>query len=371
MALALLLLALGCLALLANCPAPTSSTRPARTDGAGRGGAPGSYSIDVLDVGTGLAVLVRGRDFALLYDGGSNDDLATGKRNRLLAYLEEALGPSSDATCRPSAADDAPPVRERTIDHMVLSHPHRDHLSLLPDVLRCYDVDHVWDSGKESTTDIYERFARAAQEEPGVVLHQGASGGRPRWEGARPFAAGERVALGQGAELTVLSVDPEAKDANDASIVMRLDLGRVSVLLPGDATAGERDDPSDAPSRSSVEGRLLAGDRRALDVDVLVVAHHGSSTSSRSSFLEAVSPKYAIVSSGPVSYGRVVLPDASVLSALERSGARLLRTDRDDAACKVSAHKVGLDDDGEAGGCSSVALAIDETGQITVREDDR
>jgi beta-lactamase superfamily II metal-dependent hydrolase len=34
--------------------------------------------MDVVDVGTGLAILVRGADFTLVYDLGSNDDLARG-----------------------------------------------------------------------------------------------------------------------------------------------------------------------------------------------------------------------------------------------------------------------------------------------------
>jgi competence protein ComEC len=362
--LAVLLLAGACLVGLVNCPSPSTSShtpteRPARPIGNRR------YSVEAFDVGTGLSVLIRGGDFALLYDGGSNDDLADERDNRLLAYLEDSVGPSSEASCRPSASEGSQPVRERTIDHMVLSHPHRDHVSLLPDVLRCYDVDHVWDSGLPSSTNIYERFERAVFDEPGAVLHQAAfEGSAPRWPGAKPFSVGTRLELGEGARMTVLSVNPAAKDANDASIVLRLDLGGASVLLPGDATAGERNDPSDEPSPRSVEGRLLASDERLLDVDILVVGHHGSSTSSRASFLRAVSPRYAVVSSGPVAYGRVVLPDQNVLDALAQSGARILRTDRDDGACKVSPSKVGRDADGEPGGCSAVRLVIDERGTI-------
>lgn|GEM_PF-3444149 len=42
----------------------------------------------MIDVGTGLSVFVRRPDFALLYDAGSNDDLAAGANNRVLAYLK-------------------------------------------------------------------------------------------------------------------------------------------------------------------------------------------------------------------------------------------------------------------------------------------
>ena len=78
--------------------------------------ATGSYTIDVVDVGTGLGVLVRGPDFTLVYDGGSNDDLARGAGNRMLAYIK-AVAPALT-----------------TIDELILSHPHRDHVELLADL---------------------------------------------------------------------------------------------------------------------------------------------------------------------------------------------------------------------------------------------
>jgi competence protein ComEC len=339
---------------------------PVRPDRRPIPGGAAVYTIDAFDVGTGLSILVRGPDFALLYDGGSNDDRAQGRKNRLLAYLEETVGPSGDASCRPNAEPDAAPAPERTIEHLVLSHPHRDHVSLLPDVLRCYAVRHVWDSGMAFDSAIYAAFGRAARDEPGVRLHQPPLDGSTQWPGAAPIREGDRVELGRDAAFTVLSAQSDARDPNDASLVLRVDLGARSLLLPGDATAGERNDPSDAPSPRSVEGRLLAERPAELDVDVLVVGHHGSLTSSRSRFLEAVSPRWAIVSSGPFAYSKVVLPDAAVLSAIERTGARLLRTDHDDAACAKRSDKAGLDADDQPGGCDAVRLAIDATGAVRI-----
>ena len=52
---------------------PSSGPPPASP-----GSASPAFTIDVLDVGRGLSVLVRGSDFALLYDGGSNDDQNSG-----------------------------------------------------------------------------------------------------------------------------------------------------------------------------------------------------------------------------------------------------------------------------------------------------
>src|SRR5215475_2231399 len=65
-------------------PSGTPPPAPATTE---------TFTIDVVDVGTGLGILVRGADFTLIYDGGSNDDLARGPSNRMLAYLK-AVAPT-------------------------------------------------------------------------------------------------------------------------------------------------------------------------------------------------------------------------------------------------------------------------------------
>ena len=74
--------------------------------------------MDVVDVGTGLGILVRGPDFTLVYDSGSNDDDA-----------RETGQSDARATSEPSCR------RSQRFDHLMLSHPHKDHLELLPDLL--------------------------------------------------------------------------------------------------------------------------------------------------------------------------------------------------------------------------------------------
>lgn len=60
-------------------------------------------------------------------------------------------------------------------------------------------------------------------------------------------------------------------------------------------------------------------------------------------------------------YGSVTLPYAVVVDELANWGT-VWRTDRDDPACAVDAHKVGLDADGEPGGCDNVRLRIGDDG---------
>jgi beta-lactamase superfamily II metal-dependent hydrolase len=130
---------------LASCahhpePAPATPTAVARPLATAAPEA-NTYRVHVIDVGTGLSVFVRGSDFSLLYDAGSYDDLARGPANRVVAFLKAA---EPDLT---------------TIDHVILSHPHRDHVELLADVIAAYEIRNVWDSGVVNPVCGYRGFS--------------------------------------------------------------------------------------------------------------------------------------------------------------------------------------------------------------------
>jgi hypothetical protein len=131
----------------------------------------------------------------------------------------------------------------------------------------------------------------------------------------------------------------------------------------GDAEAGGRQAPSVPPNPSSIEGRLLADYPAELLADVLVVGHHGSKTSSRIAFLNAVAARHFVISSGPFPYSGVVLPDSEVRDELRGRG-KLWRTDLDDDACRRNPAKTGRDSVG-AGGCDHVRITISARGAIT------
>lgn len=327
----------------------------------------GGFLIHSIDVGTGLAVLIEGPDFTLLYDGGSNDDLARGPANRLTAYLREV---------RPNL---------RRIDHLILSHPHRDHVELLPDVLSAYDVRHVWDSGRYHPICGYRAFLERVAAEPGITYHTALPGNDPHevelearecYEAPMPQRTlriprqripATPVSLGANARMTFLHADGGRHPSpNENNLVVRVDLGNRRVLLTGDAEGGEREDWADetAPEPGSIEGHLLACCRPALSADILFAGHHGSMTSSRRAFLDAVDADHFVISSGPVRYGRVTLPDEVVVEELDDRG-NLWRTDIADAACAANRGKIGPDNDGKAGGCDNVHIAIRPNGQIS------
>lgn len=309
------------------------------------------FTLHAVDVGTGLAVLVEGDDFAVLYDGGSNDDRRRGANNRLTSYLALAVPNIS------------------RIDHLILSHPHRDHVELLADVFANYDVDAVWDSGAINNTAGYRRFVEAVSNEPDVVYRTAAHGAgtftitvsNQTFElahGAR-IDTGEVITLGEDATMQFLHIDGgQHASFNENSLVVMMNFGETKVLFMGDAEAGARANWADgSPETTSIEAALLACCTAEIDADVLIVGHHGSRTSSRSDFLDAVSAQVFVVSSGPTRYGSVTLPDQIVIDELESRG-ELWRTDVDDEACGQEDEKVGQDADGRPGGCTSIQLAV-------------
>lgn len=320
----------------------------------------GKYKIHIIDVGTGLAIFIEGNDFAMLYDGGSQDDLAKGKDNRVVAYIKAV---------RPALT---------TLNHLILSHPHKDHVELLPDVFDQYVIKNVWDSGRVNLTVGYCKFLTKVTQEAGVKYHDAISSGQVR---TVPCKSGdvsikqaeqmtkETIKLGQNATMHILYRDAtKHPDPNENTVVVRLDLGGKRVLLAGDAEGGERRNPTSPPDADSIEAKLLDCCKADLKADALIVGHHGSSTSSRLPFIEAVGANVFVISSGPHTYGknRVVLPDEEVVTMLEARG-KVLRTDIKDEDCMVSESKIGPDQDESPGGCSNVVIEISKSGELTAQ----
>jgi competence protein ComEC len=339
---------------------------------------PKQYRVHLIDVGTGLSILLQGHDFNMLFDAGSGDDKRVisqgGNPNRLIAYLWAALGPSGPANCLPEGepadtAQDRPPIR---IHHAVLSHPHDDHGSLLADVLYCYRVDHVWDVGVVNDAVFYKGVIQKVAAESGATYHTAVEVPASRslkftsgavtipaavtWE---RFTEGQQQDLGTGAaRFTILHANAGTfGDFNQNSIVMRVDLGGTSLLLTGDAESGGRELPS-APV-GDVEQHLLTEHTHLLDVDILQVGHHGSKTSSRQEFLDAVSPRWALIGAGPKKYKSVTLPDPEIEQALAAMGATILDTNIDEKTTCPVADRIGDDDGQRPGGCGSHLLTIE------------
>jgi competence protein ComEC len=129
----------------------------------------------------------------------------------------------------------------------------------------------------------------------------------------RTLAAGMTLHGWDGVRLRVLGPPrprrPPWRVRNEDSVVLEVRFGDVSFLLTGDV-GGEAEEALDAPRGA-----------------VLKVAHHGSRSSSANHFLARASPRLALVSAG--AHNPFGHPHPETLRRLERTGALVLRTDRD------------------------------------------
>ena len=232
----------------------------------------GRLTMTVLDVGQGEAVLIEGPD-----------------GNRVLVDA----GPSEEAVA--AALGRNMPFHDRRIDLVVISHPQADHFGGLPAVLERYDVGSVLAGPIEADSAAYRSMRDSVRE---AELPY------------REAAPGQTIDLGDGAGLLVLSAPARAGDPNEASVVLKLTMGRASFLLTGDI--GETREAALVRSRA---------DLRAV---VYKVPHHGSRTSTSPEFLEAVGPLVDVISVGANNpFGH---PSEDVLARLD--GDAVFRTDR-------------------------------------------
>lgn len=222
--------------------------------------------------------------------------------------------------------------RGARLDALVISHPHTDHYGGGRALLQRVDIARFYDAAYPDSDRIdYSRFL------DGYVRREAVDGIPVRlFRGREEFDAAD-----WGSELRVEALWswPGSADGlgsggtriNNSSLVLRLTYGDVSFLLTGDLEGKDRGQPSSTTRYG--EARLLAdGPPERLRSTVLKLAHHGSETSTTDAFLDAVQPRYVLISSGRQSFHGTFLPDASVLQRVCRKfpEVAIYRTDWED-----------------------------------------
>ena len=199
------------------------------------------------------------------------------------------------------------PLWDRKVEMMVLTHPQKDHMEGLIDVLARYEVATVVSTGIPNVSGEYMVFSDAVKGEKARV-----------YIGKR----GDKFVVGQGLTLRVLwpfganapqgkpSIEDwkknAPKDLNETSIVMRLNSQSGCVYLTGDIPK---------------EVLQWLVDKTC---EVLKIAHHGSKTGTNIEILEKIKPKIAVIQVGKNSFGH---PHREVIEMLESKGVKILRND--------------------------------------------
>jgi len=240
------------------------------------------------DVGQGDSALIRTeQNHHILIDGGY-DETVLEKLGRELPFFDN------------------------TIDLVVLTHTHNDHVGGLFEVIERYEVKDIICTGSGEDSGVTERWQEILEE-----------------EGYRQARAGKSVSA-EGFRLDVLYPAEELRedyvsDSNEISVMSRAVLNGDSFFFTGDAYTEQEQEVLFFEDMCEGSGEAWCLDL-VLDSDILKVGHHGSRTSTSEEFLSRVSPSVAIISAGEDNhYGH---PHREVVERLEEYEVEVLRTDR-------------------------------------------
>lgn len=192
-----------------------------------------------LDVGQADSILISNKDHHILIDAGNNEDGPL-----LVNYIKE-LGISK-------------------FDLVVGTHPHEDHIGGLDNIIDNFDIDNIYLPDVITTTKTFEEVIDSISNKNLEITI-------PK--------INDTLSLGD-ITIEVISSNSNQDNLNDSSLVLKLTYGSNSFLFTGDIS-------------SEVEKTIID---KNIDVDVLKVSHHGSSSSTSTNFLKKVTPSHAIIS---------------------------------------------------------------------------
>lgn len=231
----------------------------------------GNLIIDYIDVGQGDSILIRQGDATMLIDGGTSEC-----KEELLSFLQTE--------------------NVDRFEYIVGTHPHEDHIGSLDDVINSYDFDTILFPKVTSTTKTFENLVLAVQNKNKKFTTP---------------VVGTEYTLGEAKFEILAPNNSKYTSTNDYSIVIKLTYGENTFIFTGDA--------------ESLSETEILDNNIDVSADVLKVGHHGSTTSTSKKFLEAVSPKYAVISVGQDnSYKH---PTKTTMNKLEDMNIPVYRTD--------------------------------------------
>ena len=242
-----------------------------------------TMSVHFLDVGQGSATLFELPCGAVLIDTGGEDNGDFDAVDALITQLDAFFARRKDL--------------KRTIDLLVLTHPHIDHVRGVPAVLARYTVKNVVDNGQPGAKNVLGEMTFLRDKVRAGIAYRAVNRDDVPEKGLRDAVIDPVACMPVDPLIRVLSgslgADPGWREkksfanANNHSVVVRVDFGDSSVLVTGDLEEPAIDDLV-----------LKYSTSKLLDVDVYVAGHHGSYNGTTTGLVSAMTPEVAVISMG-------------------------------------------------------------------------
>lgn len=242
--------------------------------------------VTVLNVGQADAALIQYKGKNMLIDTGDVDS-----RDMLVQQMKQH--------------------NVKTLDIVVITHPHGDHLGGMAALFKNFTIKQIYDNGQSANTAMYKNYLKNI---------------KAKHISCKKLKKGDSFTLGDDIHFKILSPGmiftkentgglSKSGLTNNNSIVCQMTYDKFSVLFTGDA-------------QKEAEAQMLKEyDSGKLHSDILKVGHHGSKTSSSPAFIKAVAPKAAVISCGQGNQYK--FPHEPTLKTLNGQHATIYRTDRD------------------------------------------
>jgi len=231
----------------------------------------GELQVHFIDVGQGASQLIIGSSGkTILIDAGNNN-----QEEEIVAYLRKN--------------------GIQKIDILVGTHPDADHIGGLDAVIDNFEIGKIYMPKVQSNTKTFEDVLLAIQRK-GLKVSTAKAGVTLDWE--------------PDAKVQMIAPVRDYEDDNDMSAVLKLTFGEISFLFTGDAESKSEHD--------------MINSKADLKSDVLLVAHHGSKSSTTEAFLDVVKPSFGVIQVGKNNYGH---PAPEILERLNKRGVKVYRND--------------------------------------------
>lgn len=182
----------------------------------------------------------------------------------------------------------------KKINYVIGTHPHTDHIGSLEYIVKNYDIENIYLPKASNNTQTFLRLLQSIKDKELSV---------------NTAKSGLYILNNDDLKIKIIAPNSDSyENLNNYSIVIKIEYRNKSFLFMGDA---------EVLSEKEITDNVKS--------DVIKVGHHGSTTSSSSTFINKVKPKFAIISVGKNnSYNH---PHKEIINRYKELGAKVYRTD--------------------------------------------